>query len=532
MFKVIDGPWNVPSESGVYLIKDNWNDYSFITMFDVVFIDVVGGEHDLGRVKIGFEGQVEEISTYAVIPRDFERLDIPFFSLGEGVNYYKKLSRLDPYLCEAIVVGLRDVVYSSAILDRVREEEVFGTSLLRSASISQIKGQFLRVLKGFAEVTDYNFKFIRPMTDDYGELKLEFDVIANSLPATNIHALIGRNGVGKTTVLNSMIKSIVSPDQIESRFYEVDYFLDEEISRDYFSSVVSVSFSAFDPFAITSNQIDASKGARYFYIGLKDPNNSGMNSSIDHLFENCTLSLIECFREEKKTQRWLQAINKLRYDEIFNSMRLESLEDKFRDILESFRGSDMDVSECIADSKFISRYSSEVLVILKSMSSGHAITFLTITHLVATVEEKTLILVDEPEAHLHPPLLSSFIRSLSDLLYDRNGVAILATHSPVVLQEIPKSCVSKIYRIGSDVRVKRPDLETFAENVGILTREVFGLEATNSGFHEILKREVDKNKTYDEILRDFNHQLGLEGRAILKGLVANHDRGIAHDALK
>ncbi|MGS0466092.1 hypothetical protein ACU8V3_02055 [Cobetia marina] len=54
----------------------------FITMFEVVFIDVVGGEHDLGRVKIGFEGQVEEISTYAVIPRDFERLDIPFFFIG------------------------------------------------------------------------------------------------------------------------------------------------------------------------------------------------------------------------------------------------------------------------------------------------------------------------------------------------------------------------------------------------------------------------------------------------------------------
>jgi predicted ATP-dependent endonuclease of OLD family len=49
---------------------------------------------------------------------------------------------------------------------------------------------------------------------------------------------------------------------------------------------------------------------------------------------------------------------------------------------------------------------------------------LTITRLVETVEERTLVLLDEPEAHLHPPLLSAFVRSLSDLLINRNGVAI------------------------------------------------------------------------------------------------------------
>lgn len=59
---------------------------------------------------------------------------------------------------------------------------------------------------------------------------------------------------------------------------------------------------------------------------------------------------------------------------------------------------------------------------------------------------KTLVLIDEPESHLHPPLLSAFIRALSDLLLDRNGLSIIATHSPVVLQEVPKRCVWKINR--------------------------------------------------------------------------------------
>jgi hypothetical protein len=39
--------------------------------------------------------------------------------------------------------------------------------------------------------------------------------------------------------------------------------------------------------------------------------------------------------------------------------------------------------------------------IFRKLSSGHKIVLLTITKLVETVEEKSLVLLDEPEAHLH-----------------------------------------------------------------------------------------------------------------------------------
>jgi predicted ATP-dependent endonuclease of OLD family len=77
-----------------------------------------------------------------------------------------------------------------------------------------------------------------------------------------------------------------------------------------------------------------------------------------------------------------------------------------------------------------------------ALSTGHKIVLLTITRLVETVDERSIVLFDEPEAHLHPPLLSALIRALSELLISRNGVAIVATHSPVVLQEVPRTCVS------------------------------------------------------------------------------------------
>jgi ABC-type cobalamin/Fe3+-siderophores transport system ATPase subunit len=155
------------------------------------------------------------------------------------------------------------------------------------------------------------------------------------------------------------------------------------------------------------------------------------------------------------------------------------------------------------------------------MSSGHAIVLLTMTRLVDTVDEKTLVLMDEPESHLHPPLLSAFTRALSDLLTDRNGVAIIATHSPVVAQEVPRSCVWLMERSRAVGATSRPQLETFGENVGVLTREIFGLEVSRSGFHDMLRQAVDQGQTYDEIVSDYKGRLGFEAQALLRALIAS-----------
>ncbi|WP_443047840.1 AAA family ATPase [Streptomyces sp. H39-S7] len=157
--------------------------------------------------------------------------------------------------------------------------------------------------------------------------------------------------------------------------------------------------------------------------------------------------------------------------------------------------------------------------IFSSLSSGHAIVLLTITRLVETVAEQSLVLLDEPEAHLHPPLLASFVRALSDLLTDRNGVALIGTHSPVVLQEVPRLCVWKVHRWNRRPP-RRPDLETYGENVGVLTHEIFGLEARRAGFHAEIARAVDELGTYDQVLERFQGQLGGEAKGLVRILLA------------
>lgn len=150
--------------------------------------------------------------------------------------------------------------------------------------------------------------------------------------------------------------------------------------------------------------------------------------------------------------------------------------------------------------------------------SGHKIVLLSMTQLVELVSERTLVLIDEPEAHLHPPLAASFIRALSDLLVHRNGVAVLATHSPVIVQEVPRSCVSLFFRTGENIEIERPETETFAENVGLLTREIFRVELTESGYHALIAAVVNDSNSVQEALETFDGNLGAEGRALVRSM--------------
>lgn len=520
-FKILSRGDRVPDNgrNTTYLTIDHWNDYSFVTMFHMSLHDMQGVKHEVGGIKIAFRGQTTAIDTHSRLPKRFESLGEEFFSLGQSTDFYRKIASLPDGLGTVILKALRDIVITPELIDGIRDEKVFSVSLLRDISLSTVKGQFARVLAGKAELTDFKFRFVRPeTTEHFGSMDLSFVVQVASTPNTNIHAVIGRNGVGKTTLLNGMTSAIIDKQDANANFIDMGGWSEKKIDEDYFSSLVSVSFSAFDPFLPPQEQPDPAKGTCYFYIGLKDPENSERHRSINDLQVECAKALIGCFFNPRKKERWFNAIAKLGSDENFHSMDLGQLEATYRVLRNSF------VYEQVDSSDFQNQYLNTIRPVLENMSSGHAIVLLTITRLVATVEEKTLVLMDEPESHLHPPLLSALVRALADLLHDQNGVAIIATHSPVVLQEIPRRCVWKIYRTGDSVICRRPARETFGENVGLLTSEVFSLEVERSGFHALLRESVNSGRTYDEVLEDYQGQLGLEGRSILRTLIAERDR--------
>jgi predicted ATPase len=506
-FTVLPAGTRAPSDakSKAFLLTDNWDDwFEFSTLYSLVIFDDHGEKHVIGGVKIGQFGMVKD-QRRPDLPLTFNGLDDRFFSLGQDDSYYDDLNDLGFETRERVLVGLKDMSLDLDLFDRALSERVTGTSLLRSVSKSTVTGQYHRMALGGARLSRYEFSYTGPppARARVPALSLEFSVEPEAFPPTNIHVVIGRNGVGKTTVLNNMTRAIVEDDVEEAEVGSFSTGEDDLLGGRPFSNLVSVTFSAFDPFEPLPTRRDKSEGVQYAYIGLKHigPDKDGKPlppKTPEALSRDFVSSVLVC-RKGARSVRWRRALEMLEADPIFR---------------------DAEVAALAAEDLEIEDLKKEARRLFKNFSSGHKIVLLTITRIVETVEEKTLVLLDEPEAHLHPPLLSAFVRALSDLLINRNGVAVIATHSPVVLQEVPSSCVWKVRRTGARAVAERPEIETFGENVGVLTREIFGLEVTHSGFHRMLYEAVQQDPDFDSVVAKFNGELGGEARAIIRALLA------------
>jgi len=507
-FTVLQGFGRAPGGAPrALLIPDNWDDwFKYNTLYTLYVVDAEGERHSIGGAKIG-QFAMEFGPRRAAVPETFDELDERFFSLGQDDSYYENLNALGPELRDIVLRGLRDMALDQELFKRALPEKVTGMSLLRTVTPATVQGQFRRLARGEARLSRYEFSYTAPKpTRSRAEpVTLSFTVEPESHPPTNIHVLIGRNGVGKTHLLQHMARALVEDGADATTVGAFTGEPEDVLDGDPFANLVSVTFSAFDPFEPLPTRQNKSEGPQYAYIGLKRRGTSSDGKtfwrpkSTDQLSTEFANSARIC-RHGARASRWRRALEMLEGDPIFKEAEVAGLAD-----------GEMEEEEI---------YKTQARRLFDRLSSGHKIVVLTITRLVENVEERTLVLIDEPEAHLHPPLLSAFVRALSDLLLNRNGVAIIATHSPVVLQEVPRSCAWKIWRSGSKVDAERPEMETFGENIGILTREVFGLEVTHSGFHKMLRDSVGENTDFDDVVRRFGGELGGEAKAIVRALLS------------
>ncbi len=518
-FHIINQRTRVPSATlgwSAYLNRDQWDDWGkYCTQFYLTVVDQDGEQHGIGLVKIGQRGLKPHSGSEDLppghrkpdVPSAFEQLDDDFFSVGQDDEYYANLGALGDTIRERILTCLRDVAWDKECWKWAQDEYVMEESLLRSVTRSTVEGQFRRMAHGDARVTRYDFAYTPPkrLGDGAPPFTLDFSVDPKSPIPTNVHVLIGRNGVGKTRLLSLMTKALVAKGASarQSGKFEFTEFRDQGGT---FANVVAVSFSAFDEADLLPDRNPEPDSLGFSYIGLRGWTSESPSASIKPKSPNILASefvdsLKEC-RIGARRRRWANAITTLQSDPVFNAAQLTSM---------------IEVNLSKREER------EEVLRTFKALSSGHKIVLLTLTRLVEKVEERTLVLIDEPEAHLHPPLLSAMTRAISELMVKRNGVAIVATHSPVILQEVPKSCVWILDRMLTISKAERPSIETFAESVGILSREVFQLELSKSGYHQLLGELRRKSASYEDALDQLEGQLGAEGKAVLRGMYLNNE---------
>ena len=99
---------------------------------------------------------------------------------------------------------------------------------------------------------------------------------------------------------------------------------------------------------------------------------------------------------------------------------------------------------------------------------------------------------------------------------------ILATHSPLIIRELPSKNVFVIERQGNSASIRRIGIESFGENLATLTEEVFGNKSVSKQYKKIIDELVGEFNSFEEIVSLIESDglpLSLNARLYIKSLL-------------
>ena len=145
-----------------------------------------------------------------------------------------------------------------------------------------------------------------------------------------------------------------------------------------------------------------------------------------------------------------------------------------------------------------------------------------VSEIVANIRFDSLLLFDEPETHLHPNAISQLMNGIAELVSEFESYCIIATHSPIIIQEMFSRDVLVISREENIPSVKKIGVESFGENLSVITEEIFGNRAIPKFYETTIKKLVKIHITYDkvlEVMKEDSLPLSLNVRLYLQSLV-------------
>lgn len=471
----------VPPKSAVLpcfvLRHRTWDDFGFKTLFELTYCKSNGAREEMGELKI-LKGDDRETE----LPPEFDALE-GYFSLGQDISYYKTIRKKFPNSHRKILEALGDVVAQPQLLEEIELSSGYRNSMVRfnDAEISLRDGA--AILNGVsASDNGFSFSYEGNITGADEPVSIEVDLDPNDSVPGRVLAIIGRNGVGKTQFLAKLALDLATQarrsketvDKQEAAF---------QPSRPLFSRVIALSFSAFDKFQKPKPE----KYFSYIYCGVRD--DGGGLSRI--ALEARHLKYMQRVKEQGRHGKWEQLVEEV--------LGLPDGDISFTKTLKA-----LELGEA------------------SSMSSGQSILMYFISAALAYLKPRSLILFDEPEIHLHPNAVGQLMQVLQRLLGLFDSYAILATHSPVVIQEVPRKRVIKFEREGNFTSAAPLDQESFGENISELTRQVFETVEISNFYKKTLKK-LSKGRSFDEVSELFDDRLSMHAAAYLASLYEDVD---------
>ncbi|SEH12646.1 AAA domain-containing protein, putative AbiEii toxin, Type IV TA system [Sphingopyxis sp. YR583] len=497
-------PHGVDADEALILLRDDWNDFGFQTLFDLWY-KTGDRVEEIGSVRILRAGQEEGRSPLFDGEQPGGQLGDDYVSLGNNVDYYLRL--LDLGIASSVRPALNDLTASPDLRRAFETEKGLRVSLYRSkVRPEEFYDEIDRMFGAGGRPPDdrhFTFSFVPQAGDP--PLVFDFDVGTVAAgqglqrPSRRAMVLVGANGVGKTSLLARIARVAYAPPA-ERTDVAVDGMILEPVA---FPNIVAVSYSPFDSFepprlhaeteAEVEQQYSEGRG-RYIYLGLRDLSLLGSDGMAaprlvtqeelaDAFAEN-----IMRIRERNRMPLFARSLDPVLREQSF--MRYVGVPpiDK-EDELTADELSEMRLAGLLGE---------DPKALFARLSSGHKIILHQLAGLTANLQRHGLALIDEPETHLHPPLLAALMSSIRRLLGRLNAYAIVATHSPVVVQEALAAQV--LILSGREPTIAMPpQIETYGENVGALTREVFGYHPTAGDYRDVLDSLVKRSETVEEV---------------------------------
>lgn len=461
--------------SFVLAFNDGWNDFRRMTQFYLFYYQSDSTFHKIGYVKI-MNGTEE---TRDVLGDSFTNLSQGFCSLGQEYEYYEKLKLHLGKNFESVLWALKDAAFYPEVNDKFEKHFTFKNSLIRFDQAEQLLREAKYRIYDYNLSSLYSFKYTFKPKFSKTSVDLEFNFDNDEDFANRIYALIGKNGTGKTQLMTSLPFDI--SQKADNKFMP---------RTPLFSKVISVSYSAFDTFEIPKK----TSSFNYLYCGLKDENGERLSE------RQQIMRFHSAWKRIKTLERMIQWIK------ILENFLDQEILDLFIVLDES---GDYDVSlEGFGKAR-------------KMLSSGQSILLYIITEIVANIRYDSIILYDEPETHLHPNAISQLMNTIYALVNKFQSYCIIATHSPLVIQELLSRNVYVIEKEGSVPSVRKLSYETFGENLTVLTEEIFGNRSVPKQYKKILQKLVEKGNTFEEILdivETDDIPLSLNARLFLKSI--------------
>ncbi len=515
----------IDKKSDFILERDSWNDKNFFTLYHLhIGTNIIDKGAYLGYIKILKKGQKENERN--LVPESFCELGNEFCSFCSSLDLYEKINRYLPKEKRIeLMVALRNIVYDQSILNEFEGEQGIVKSFFRSSSLQDdiFKLAPVYILDDSHLLTNINETLTIKLSNIKNELILNFGSDYSDkyedIP-NRVNVLIGRNGCGKSTVLYKLCKLLyASSDQRSLYEDKIGAILPQGVG---FTKIICISYSPFDSFQMPGFSCSDKKmlcegiengEGRFIYCGIRDIAKE-VRQNLDNYQKQDQDDVCKYF-EDRHDITLLKDISEL--GEEFANLYFKIIEnkDKLELLNDSFNILKLETSLCeFLDEIDEFKTSSKVDIVnfFNRLSTGHKFTIHSVFSIIYHIKSLSIVLFDEPENHLHPPLLAILMKTIRMILKKNMSVMIIGTHSPVVLQETLHCNINVIRREGRIVSISNPALQTFGENTGLITSQIFDLTSNITDYHDVLdsllRQVFNKTFSYDTAIEELEKCLG------------------------